>query len=338
MISSGIHKEKGRDETRETVWGDSRKLRFRQSECYAERLGLFMVGALVIDKPAGWTSHDVVAKMRGIARTKRIGHLGTLDPMATGVLPLLIGNATRLAQFHTAESKVYEGVIRFGFSTNTYDAEGEPTSEVVPYEANDATLTDVIAQRFLGEIDQMPPAVSAKKIGGVPAYKLARQNKEVKLSAVPVRIDEFRVVQCQGDSATVRVVCSTGTYVRSLAHDLGAALGVGAHLSALRRHASGCFTLEQAITIEQAQELANEGTLAERVVSPAALLPEVPSEIVDDVTARQIRDGRAFRVSPFLQTQAQNLVKAVTRSGVLVAIGERKLHNLYQPTLVFPVS
>lgn len=297
-----------------------------------------MFGALVIDKAAGWTSHDVVAKMRGIARTKRIGHLGTLDPMATGVLPLLLGNATRLARFYTGERKVYEGVIRFGFSTNTYDAEGEAASEAIAYEADSATLTDVIAQRFLGEIEQVPPPVSAKKIGGVPAYKLARKNKEVKLEPVRVRVEEFRVLGCEGDRASVRVVCSAGTYVRSLAHDLGAALGVGAHLAALRRHASGCFTLEQAISIEEAQRLATEGELETRVIAAASLLPELSTEIVDDLTARQIRDGRAFRASPFARNPAQPLVKAVTRSGVLVAIGERKLHNLYQPTLVFPVS
>jgi tRNA pseudouridine55 synthase len=297
-----------------------------------------MFGALVIDKASGWTSHDVVAKMRGIARTKKIGHLGTLDPMATGVLPLLIGNATRLARFYTAERKVYEGVIRFGFSTNTYDAEGEPTSDAAPVHTDAAALTDIIAQRFLGEIQQTPPPVSAKKIGGVPAYKLARQNKEVVLSPVAVRIEEFRVLSCEGDHAAVRVVCSSGTYVRSLAHDLGQVLAVGAHLSQLRRLASGCFSLENAITLEVAQQLADADALTTRLIPASQLLPDFPAEIVDDLTARQIRDGRAFRVSPFLVNTTQRHVKAVTRQGQLVAIGERKLHNLYQPALVFPAA
>jgi len=295
-----------------------------------------MFGALVIDKATGWTSHDVVAKMRGIARTKKIGHLGTLDPMATGVLPLLLGNATRLARYFTAERKVYEGVIRFGFSTSTYDAEGEPVSETQPFLADAEALNGVIAQRFLGEFSQMPPAVSAKKIGGVPAYKLARQNKEVSLMAVAVRVEDFRVLACEGDRARVRVVCSAGTYVRSLAHDLGQALGVGAHLAELRRHASGCFTLQQAMTLEEAQELANQDSLFTRLIPAAQLLPEYPTEVVDDLTAKQIRDGRTFRVSPFLITATHPRLKAVTRRGVLVAIGERKLHNLYQPALVFP--
>ncbi len=297
-----------------------------------------MFGALVMDKASGWTSHDVVAKMRGIARTRKIGHLGTLDPMATGVLPLLIGNATRLARFYTAERKIYEGVIRFGFSTNTYDAEGQPTCDAVPFHADASALADVIAQGFLGDIQQTPPPVSAKKIGGVPAYKLARQNKEVVLNAVAVRVEEFRVLSCEGEQATVRVVCSSGTYVRSLAHDLGQVLGVGAHLAQLRRLASGCFSLDDAITLETAQQLANEEALATRLIPAAQLLPGFPTEIVDDLTARQIRDGRAFRVSPFLVTSSQQHVKAVTRQGQLVAIGERKLHNLYQPALVFPAA
>lgn len=297
-----------------------------------------MFGALVIDKASGWTSHDVVAKMRGIARTKKIGHLGTLDPMATGVLPLLIGNATRLARFYTAERKVYEGVIRFGFSTNTYDAEGQPTSDAVPVQVSADALTQIITQRFLGDIQQVPPPVSAKKIGGVPAYKLARQNKEVVLSAVSVRIEEFSVLSCDGEHAAIRVVCSSGTYVRSLAHDLGQALGVGAHLAQLRRLGSGCFSIDSAITLDSAQQLANEDSLATRLIPASQLLPNFPAEIVDDLTARQIRDGRAFRVSPFLVNSSQLHVRAISRQGQLVAIGERKLHNLYQPALVFPAA
>jgi tRNA pseudouridine55 synthase len=295
-----------------------------------------MFGALVIDKASDWTSHDVVAKMRGIARTRRIGHLGTLDPMATGVLPLLIGNATRLARFYEGERKVYEGVIRFGFSTNTYDAEGEATSPHQPFLVDQNALTSLVVQRFTGEIEQVPPAVSAKKIRGVPAYKLARQNQVVELPPVAVTIHEFRILHCEEDRAHIRVSCSAGTYVRSLAHDIGQELGVGAHLSALRRIASGCFTLDQAISIEEAQELADADELAGRLIPAARLLPDFPTEVVDDVTATQVRNGRTFRVSPFLVNDSQNCVKAVTRQGQLVAIGERKVHNLYQPLLVFP--
>lgn len=294
-----------------------------------------MFGALVIDKPAGWTSHDVVAKMRRLAGTKRIGHLGTLDPMATGVLPLLLGPATRLARFFDSEEKIYEGVIRFGFSTTTYDAEGEASSELMPYQVDRSTIEDIIAQRFLGKISQMPPAVSAKKIGGTPAYKLARQNKPVELKPVEVTVNEFRILDAEGDRLSVRVRVSPGTYVRSLAHDLGAAVGVGAHLASLRRHSSGTFSLHQAITMEEAAELSAAGGLEERVIPAAKLLPGLPLEVVDEGTVAKIREGRDFNTSPFLETSATPWLKAVSRKGYLVAIAERKLHSIYHPAIVF---
>lgn len=297
-----------------------------------------MFGAIVIDKPSGWTSHDVVARMRRLAGTRRIGHLGTLDPMATGVLPLLLGPATRLARFFDNEEKIYEGVIRFGFSTSTYDAEGEATSEAKPCVIDRDAIQDLIAQRFLGEIEQIPPAVSAKKIGGTPAYKLARQNKPVELKPVTVTVHEFRILDAEADRLRVRVRCGPGTYVRSLAHDLGAAVGVGAHLASLRRHASGSFALGQAISLEDAAELSGEGRLRERLIPAAELLPEIPAEIVDDALIRNIREGRDFNASPFLETGNSTLLKAVSRRGELIAIGERKLHRLYHPVIVFPAE
>lgn len=297
-----------------------------------------MFGAIVIDKPSGWTSHDVVARMRRLAATRRIGHLGTLDPMATGVLPLLLGPATRLARFFGEGGKIYEGVIRFGFSTSTYDAEGEATSEGMPYTVDRDAIEDVIAQRFLGEFQQMPPAVSAKKIAGTPAYKLARQNKPVELQPVTVTVNEFRILEAEGDRLTVRVRCGPGTYVRSLAHDLGQALGVGAHLESLRRHASGSFTLEQAISLEDAAALSAEGRLHEKLTPAAELLPEIPVEIVDETIVRNIREGRDFNASPFLETGNSEMLKAVSRNGDLIAIAERKIHRLYHPVIVFPTE
>lgn len=294
-----------------------------------------MFGALVIDKPAGWTSHDVVARMRRIAGTRRIGHLGTLDPMATGVLPLLLGPATRLARFFEDSEKVYEGVVRFGFGTTTYDAEGEPTSEPVAYTVDRDHIQDLIAQRFLGEFAQMPPAVSAKKIGGTPAYKLARQNKPVELKPVTVTVHEFSILETSGDRLRVRVRCGAGTYVRSLAHDLGVCTGVGAHLESLRRTASGSFTLEHAVTIEEAAALAEQGRLQERLIPAARLLPAIPTEVVDETTARHIREGRDFNASPFLQASESPFLKAVNRSGDLLAMAERKLHRIYHPVIVF---
>jgi tRNA pseudouridine55 synthase len=288
-----------------------------------------------VDKSATWTSHDVVAKMRRIARTKRVGHLGTLDPMATGVLPLVLNGATRLAQFYTASSKIYEGVIHFGYATNSYDADGEPVGEVRDVVPDPEQLAALMAP-FRGAIQQTPPAVSAKKIGGVPAYKLARKNEEVVLKPVEVTVHAFDLLQCEGADVRVRVHCSAGTYVRSLAHDLGQALGCGAHLKALRRLASGEFTIEQARTLEQLDALASDGRLSEALIPSAELLPEFPAEIVDDVTAGQIRNGRDFRVSPFRVGARAKFVKAIDQSGNLIAIGEAKLPHLYHPAMVIP--
>ena len=289
-----------------------------------------MDGVIVVDKPTEWTSHDVVGKMRRLAQTKRVGHLGTLDPMATGVLPLVLNRATRLAQFFTHADKVYEATIRFGFATNSYDADGEATTAAVAVNV-DAAILERALEGFRGAIIQMPPAVSAKKINGVPAYKLERQGKPVELKAVPVTIYELTLLACEGDSARVRVHSSTGTYIRSLAHDLGVLLGCGAHLSALRRTRAGMFTIDQALTLE---ELADPATLAAAMIPAIDLLPEFPRERVDEVTAGFIRQGRDFRVSPFRVEQGARYVRAVDGAGELVAIGEIVLPNLYHPMLV----
>ncbi|MCZ2153964.1 MAG: tRNA pseudouridine(55) synthase TruB [Bryobacterales bacterium] len=294
-----------------------------------------LFGAIVVDKPSGWTSHDVVARMRRLAATRRIGHLGTLDPMATGVLPLLLGPATRLARFYGGEEKIYEGVIRFGFSTNTCDAEGEATSDAVPFTVDPTIIGDMIVQRFLGEIEQVPPTFSAKKIEGAPAYKLARQNRPVELKPVRVTVHEFRILEAWGERLRARVRCGSGTYVRSLARDLGEAAGVGAHLESLRRHASGPFTLDQAVSLEDAAALAADGRLHEKLIPAADLLPQIPAEVVDDTLARNIREGRDFNASPFLPLGNSPLLKAISRNGELIAIAERKIHRLYHPIIVF---
>lgn len=289
-------------------------------------------GVIVVDKPSGWTSHDVVNKLRRLTGTKKIGHLGTLDPMATGILPLVVGKATRLAQFFQKSEKVYEATIRFGFSTDTYDADGLPTSNAVDISINCERLQNAL-EEFRGRISQVPPPVSAKKIGGVPAYKLARQNVAVELKPVHVEIFCIEVRRCEGNEAEISIHCSAGTYVRSIAHGLGVAFGCGAHLSALRRTASGGFALDMAQTIEQLTERAAAGTLDDAVIPAAQLLPEFPSELVDAGTAGFIRQGRDFQVSPFRQRDSR-YVKAVTYEGDLVAIGEAKLPHVYHPVLV----
>jgi tRNA pseudouridine55 synthase len=292
-----------------------------------------MNGVIVVDKPAGWTSHDVVSKMRRIAGTKKVGHLGTLDPAATGVLPLLLNRATRLAQFFTHNDKVYEGVIRFGWSTDTYDAEGEPTSPRTEVTIERDTL-EAVLDASRGVIQQLPPPVSAKKIDGRPAYELVRKNIAVEMKPVEVTVFALDVMWLESPEAGVRVHCGSGTYLRSIAHDAGQALGCGAHLKSLRRLQSGPFRIENARTLEELAQFGAENRLEEALIPAMQLLPEFPSEIVDQITEGQIRQGRDFRVSPFRSRDDVKLVKAVSRSGELIAIGQAILPNLYHPILV----
>jgi tRNA pseudouridine55 synthase len=290
-------------------------------------------GAVVVDKPSGWTSHDVVNKVRRFAGTKKVGHLGTLDPAATGVLPLVIGRATRLAQFYTRNDKVYEGVIHFGYSTDSYDADGQPTSAaqniVLDREQLEAAL-----QKFRGPFAQLPPQVSAKKIAGRPAYEMARKQQTVELKAVNVEVYALDVLHMEGSEAEVRVHCSAGTYLRSIAHEAGLALGCGAFLKSLRRLASGDFKIQAARTLEQLGSLAEAGHFEDALIPAAQLLPEFPAEMVDALTAGQIRNGRDFRTSPFLVKPGGRFVKAVNAEGQLVAIGEARMPHLYHPVLV----
>src|ERR1700688_4548505 len=237
-----------------------------------------MNGVLIIDKPSGLTSHDVVARVRRILQQKAGGHLGTLDPLATGVLPLVLGNMTRLAQFYLASEKSYEGVIRFGFATDTYDAEGEPISE--PQQPS-LTLTQVrqLAAKFVGSIEQMPPPFSAKKIKGVPAYKLARKKKEVVLTPVTVEIKQFEILSVEDTCARFQARVASGTYMRSVAHEMGQLAGCGAHLQSLRRSAVAEFQLEDAHTLHeleaaaQARTTTGEEAIADLLIHPRKLLP-----------------------------------------------------------------
>lgn len=292
-----------------------------------------MDGVIVVDKEEGWTSHDVVNKMRHIANTKKVGHLGTLDPIATGVLPLVVGRATRLAQFYVRSDKVYEALVRFGYATNTYDRGGTPASPRTDPRIC-ADELERLLDNFRGEILQVPPPVSAKKVDGVRAYKLARQNQPVELPPAPVEVYELELLEVRGSEARLRAHCSGGTYMRSIAHDLGQALGCGAHLQDLRRIASAEFTVQQARTIPQLQQLAAEDRLEEALIAATRLLPGLVSVYVDPLTAGQIRQGRNFPVSPFRVEQGTRYVKAVSGDGELLAIGEAVLPNVYHPAVV----
>ncbi|MGJ5818799.1 tRNA pseudouridine(55) synthase TruB [Paludibaculum fermentans] len=292
-----------------------------------------MNGVIVVDKPCGWTSHDVVNKMRRIAGTTKVGHLGTLDPLATGVLPLLLNRATRLAQYFTLNEKTYEGTIRFGFSTDSYDADGVATSPqgepVLTAESVELALAP-----FRGTFQQIPPVVSAKKINGRPAHELARKKIAVEMKPVEVTVLALDVLSIEGSTVKVRVHCTAGTYIRSIAHDAGVLMGCGAHLQNLRRTQSGLFDAGQARTLEQLGALASENRLSEALIPSGELLPEFPSEPIDQLTETQIRQGRDFRVSPFRDRGDCRYVKALNRAGELVAIGEIVMPNLYHPALV----
>jgi|GEM_PF-138165 len=229
-----------------------------------------MNGVLIIDKPSGLTSHDVVNRVRRILQQRSIGHLGTLDPMATGVLPLVTGNLTRLAQFYTTSEKIYEGTIRFGFATDTYDAEGQPTTPAQEVSLSPEEI-EAAAARFRGVIEQTPPPFSAKKIHGVPAYKLARQQKEVVLKPVQVEIKELAILAVEIDRVRFRARVASGTYMRSVAHEMGQLLTCGAHLESLRRTAVAEFTLEDAHTIEELAAAAGNCNVA-RTPTPASPL------------------------------------------------------------------
>jgi tRNA pseudouridine55 synthase len=291
-----------------------------------------MNGLILIDKPAGWTSHDVVNAWRRMARTKRTGHLGTLDPAATGLLALLTGKATRLAQFCDKEDKTYLAEIRFGFVSETYDAEGN----VVPTGAPAPAQADVIAalERFRGPFLQTPPPVSAKKINGTPAYKLARKGREVHLRPVEVETKHLEVVRASDGKLEISVRCTAGTYIRSLAHDLGQALGCGAILNRLRRIEIGSYRVEEARGLEELARLAAADSLENVIIPTARMLEHIPGCFVGPSEEVQIRHGRPFRTSPFTVPPGSKLVRALSRSGDLVAVGQLKIPNLYHPYLV----
>ena len=276
------------------------------------------------------TSHDVVARVRRATGEQSVGHLGTLDPMATGVLPLLLGKYTRLAQFFTTSGKAYEGTIRFGFATDTYDAQGQRTGE---QRAVTLTLDAVraAAAKFAGEIEQMPPPYSAKKVEGKPAYKLARAGKTPELKPVRITVDAFAIESVDGDTARFTMRISAGGYVRAIAHAMGEALGCGAHLASLRRTAAGAFRIEEALTLEQMDALAAGGKLEERMPHPRTLLPEMAAVTADEQTLGRIRNGMQVNLPEY---SGAALVKIFEGQRDLVAVAKRVAGTLFQPFVV----
>jgi len=289
-----------------------------------------MNGVLIINKPARFTSHDVVNRVRRILQQRSVGHLGTLDPLATGVLPLVIGNLTRLAKFYAASEKTYEGTIRFGFATDTYDSDGQATGQAQPVTVSLTELRE-LACSFRGMIEQMPPPFSAKKINGVPAYKLARKKKEVALKPVQVEVKQLEILTGDGDRATFRAQVSSGTYIRSVAHDMGQRMGCGAHLEKLCRTSVAEFQLAEAHTIEELQSAAAQNQLEEVFVHPRKLLPDIPAVTANDEMAARIRSGRSVNLPEFSQAR---LVKVFYGQRELIAVATRIAGTLFHAKIV----
>lgn len=308
-------------------------------------------GILVVDKPGGRTSHDVVEMVRRLVGFRQIGHLGTLDPLATGVLVLALGRATRLARFYSGRRKRYTCAVRFGFATDTYDADGEPLgADTSP--ALDAEAVASLAARFVGRFEQVPPPFSAKKIHGRPAHELARKNKPVKLDPVEVDVYEFRLSGIEGSTARFTVECGAGTYIRSLAHEIGKLHGSGAHLSEIVRTAVGEFTLDQAVSIAELEQDAKAGEIIRRVIPLEGMLPDVPRANVLPIVERRILHGAKFtlplaQIQPGKITAAQGApqqldsgdwkpsrLRVFNQQGRLIAIAEPVVMRTYQPLVV----
>jgi tRNA pseudouridine55 synthase len=273
-----------------------------------------MDGILVINKPPGRTSHDVVGCIRGLTHQKRVGHAGTLDPMATGVLLVCLGRATRVSEYLMASDKTYRAVMRLGVETDTYDADGRVVA-TQPVNVDESGLRDVLA-RFAGSIDQVPPMYSALKLAGKPLYKLARKGVEVRREARRVTIHSITLQEWRSPDATIDVRCTPGTYIRSLAHDIGAVLGCGAHLTALTRLASGSFTIEDAVKLTDLERAEN---LRGRLHPIDAALQDLPIVTLDNEQAQRVLMGHAIAQSGL---DGSSLFRVYDPNATLLAIME----------------
>jgi tRNA pseudouridine55 synthase len=308
-------------------------------------------GALVLDKPRGRTSHDVVDAVRRALGFRQVGHLGTLDPLATGVLVMLLGRATRFAQFYGGRRKRYRSTFRFGFATDTYDADGTAVGPDMAPQLDRAQLESMTA-RLTGRFLQMPPSYSAKKIHGRPAHELARKHQPVELQAVEVEVFEFALQEMEGSLASFAIECAAGTYVRSLAHEMGAQLGCGAHLAEIARTAVGEFALDQAISLEEFERIARAGQAADCIVPLSRLLQELPRVSVQPMIEKRVRHGSRFQIS-LAQIQPGRVeisqgtpaqldagdwkparLRVFNEQEQLIAIAEAVVPRTYQPVVV----
>ena len=290
-----------------------------------------MLGAIIVDKPEGITSHDVVARVRRVIGIRQVGHAGTLDPFATGVLVVCVGRATRLVRFLTGLDKEYLGTVRLGFATDTQDLTGK---QITPLRSsNELNLEGMrrVLDEFIGPQLQTPPMFSAKKIGGERLYRAAREGREIAREPAAITIHSVALIDggqsplAKNEDGTMdlklRVRCSSGAYVRTLAHDIGERLAAGAHLAALRRTAVGQFQIEQSVTLEVLERM-SRGEILERVlISPAAMLSHLPALTLDRESVSRVMTGRAVVASPLCVEGEEPFVRLCDETGALVAVG-----------------
>jgi tRNA pseudouridine55 synthase len=288
-------------------------------------------GVLVVDKPVGLTSHDVVQIVRKGTNIRRAGHTGTLDPRASGVLVILVGPAVRLSEYVSASDKRYQAVIRLGATTDTYDADGRILA-TQPVDKLNETQFEEALQSFVGEIEQVPPPYSAVKIKGRKAYEMAREGEEIDLSPRRIKVYNLELLEWAPPEAVIDVYCSSGTYVRSLAHDLGEKLGVGAHLIGLRRTKSGRFTLRDAVPLRRLREAFDDGNWYQYLIPAAEALSDWPAIELEHEQVDAIRHGHRIPA----QEGAEGMVRGVSEQGELVALLEYVPDgNEWQPKKVF---
>ncbi|MEK6304048.1 MAG: tRNA pseudouridine(55) synthase TruB [Acidobacteriota bacterium] len=305
-----------------------------------------MLGALIIDKPAGITSHDVVARVRRVAGTRRVGHAGTLDPFATGVLVVCVGRATRLVQFLVGLDKEYHATVRLGFATDTQDLSGK---QIAPFKSSKETsLEEVrrVVSDFVGPQLQTPPMFSAKKVGGERLYKAAREGREIARAPVPITIHSVELIETEdmllrenADGTMdvgMAVRCSSGTYVRTLANDIGERLGVGAHLAALRRTAVGHFKIEQSVTLEALENMPRDEAIERALISSSAMLVHLPALTLDREGVSRVMTGRSIESPPPPGIEGEErFVRLCDESGALLAVGAYEaVTRLVKPRVV----
>ena len=286
-------------------------------------------GVLTIKKEAGWTSHDIVAKMRHLLGGVKVGHAGTLDPAATGVLPVLIGRGTRIAEYLVEWDKEYRAVLRLGETTDTQDATGTVLASQVDDQVTPEAIHEVV-DRFRGPIEQVPPMYSAVKVGGVPLYKSARAGKTIARDARTIVIHTLEVLAIQGRDVTLRIVCSKGTYVRTLCADIGEALGVGGHMLALERRRVGPLTIDHALTVDEVITRHALGRLGDDLLSLDRALDQLGIVVVDEQTADRVRHGAPVPAAKILrwvrapggECGSRTPVRIHDTDGRLVAIGK----------------